>query len=376
VASYWLAPDSSRTEAGTNKIVGLDGFRLDAVKHVYTAKECQTNQSNDLYSGDGVYEANVTKNINFFNEFSARLKAVNPDIFIVGENFDGNNDNIAPYVNSIDSQFSFPAFFSLSSELDQEKPNASFYVDGYYQFAYNRAGIERNKIVNKVESEFDKVFIDSPFTSNHDVKRAINRVNGDMNIKGAARDYLEKRGKLWASTILTLPGMPWIFYGDELGMSSNLYPNEYGNPNSFMDRYYRQPFKWEHQMNEQTTAFYVEAWMVEWEEYNLTLDGVKEQRLNPGSVLNTYQRLLTLKNTNLALQRGHIILWNTSTPGLMVYERVYKNQRVVIYHNYSNKVISGFRLDAMPNSKILYETNQNLNATSLSEYSSMIVSLN
>jgi glycosidase len=360
VGEYWLE-------------LGLDGFRLDAVKHVYTSLEVQSPQNGDSFAGESGnrYEANVTKNNNFFNEFSARLKAIKPDCFIVGENFDGNNDNIAPYVKSIDSQFSFPALYSLSSQFDSNNPSGSYYQQGYYQFSENR-------LRNLPEGS---VFIDSPFTSNHDVIRAINFVSGEpsgfygsKNIKASNREYFEARAKLWASIILTLPGLPWIFYGDELGMTSNLYPNEYGNIDSFMDRYYRQPFKWEYSKNYQTTSFYVEAWLVDWDPYNETLLGVKEQLLVENSMLNHYKQIINLKNTLVALNKGTIYMYSGAKPGLLVYEREYYGSRVLVYHNMNNYYINDYQFPS-PNyrSSAIYLQNGSTISTLAPYQSAMFV---
>jgi len=361
VALYWLN-------------FGLDGFRLDAVKHIYTSLEVQSPQYGDSFAGESGnrYEANVTKNNNFFNEFASRLKAVKPDCFIVGENFDGNNDNVAPYVKSIDSQFSFTALYSISNQIDNATyPSIYYYQQGYYKFKENRT------------SGVGGVFIDSPFTSNHDVIRAINFVSGaaegfygSKNIKATLRDYYESRAKLWASIVLTLPGLPWIFYGDELGMSSNLYPNEYGNESSYMDRYYRQPFKWEYSANYQTTSFYVEAWLVDWDPYNKSLYGVKEQLLDSNSMLNFYTDMIELKNTNEALLKGDIYMWdNPPKVGVLVYERVYNGQRVLVYHNMLNTTFTDYQFTGTNyRSTPLYAQNGS-SATTIGPYQTVMFQL-
>ena len=362
VAVYWLD-------------FGFDGFRLDAVKHIYTSLEVQSPQTGDVFAGTqgNRYEANVTKNNNFFNEFCARVKQVKPHCFIVGENFDGNNDNIAPYVKSIDSQFSFPALYSISSAISSASsfnanPNGGFqyYQNGYYQFKNNRT------------SGVGGVFIDSPFTSNHDVIRAINFVSGapighagGRNIKAVLRDYYQARAKVWASIVLTLPGLPWIFYGDELGMSSNLVPNEYGNIYSYMDRFYRQPFKWEYLANSQTTHFYVEAWEVTWDEYNKTLFGVKEQLLDSGSMLNHYRALINLKMNNQALLKGDVYLWTSLNNGVLIYERVFGSNRVLIYHNVNDSVVSNYQYPGYVKSSPLW-VSLGSSSTTLTQYGSAI----
>jgi glycosidase len=100
VAKYWAA-------------FGVDGFRIDAVKHVYMADEV-TQASGDAIVADGVYSSNRTKNVNFFKELNFRIKSVYPNVFLVGENFDGWDQQIAPYYEGMDSNSIFKIFFISS----------------------------------------------------------------------------------------------------------------------------------------------------------------------------------------------------------------------------------------------------------------------
>ena len=93
VAMYWLG-------------FGIDGYRLDAIKHIYMVDESEKRltdkvitdiadvTSYDEQLGQMVtkhvdYSTNTTKNIAFWKEFAARIKAVYPDTYLVAENFDG-----------------------------------------------------------------------------------------------------------------------------------------------------------------------------------------------------------------------------------------------------------------------------------------------
>ena len=119
VAKYWLG-------------FGVDGFRIDAVKHVYMADEV-TPKSGDTITQDGEYSANLTKNLNFFKEFSSRLKSVYPDAYIVGENFDGWDQRIAPYLAGMDSLLDFPGYYH--------------FVNNNYHRYENNAYNEANSVV-------------------------------------------------------------------------------------------------------------------------------------------------------------------------------------------------------------------------------------
>ncbi|HAV20058.1 MAG TPA: hypothetical protein DCX17_03430, partial [Firmicutes bacterium] len=65
VAKYWAA-------------FGVDGFRIDAIKHVYMKDEVPIVSDDDIVDdigAEGDYSSNRTKNVNFFKEFNYRLKA-------------------------------------------------------------------------------------------------------------------------------------------------------------------------------------------------------------------------------------------------------------------------------------------------------------
>ena len=78
------------------------------------------------------------------------------------------------------------------------------------------------------------------FTSNHDVERMINHVN---SYTGSGSSVTETHApitlqnqlasinkvKAYASVVRLQPGLSFIYYGDELGMSGNITPNNENN---------------------------------------------------------------------------------------------------------------------------------------------------
>ena len=281
MARYWMS-------------FGLDGFRLDAVKHIYMKDEV-ADTGNDIILPDiGMkqaydeqneryidkpydYSQDLTKNIAFWKEFAIELKKVYPDCFLVGENFDGYGTRMAGYIQALDSQFDFASYYhgqdayhygaagSWTSKREQEvygparsNNNADITVkvedlnSNSYTYSYSVPGGKRAD------------FINGAYTSNHDVYRAINMINEKANglkdsgsfVTGTPEEI--GRAKIAGAMALLNPGVSWIYYGDELGMSSNTntHMTLYGNANC-EDTWFRQPFIWQGAKGEKVRPAYV-----------------------------------------------------------------------------------------------------------------------
>ena len=89
--------------------LGVDGFRLDAVKHIYMTDEVSSTEGDTLIfdiTADGEnYSSDLSKNLEFFDDLNEAIKSEYPSAFFVGENFDGHAYHVAPYYRSFDSMF-------------------------------------------------------------------------------------------------------------------------------------------------------------------------------------------------------------------------------------------------------------------------------
>jgi alpha-amylase len=126
-------------------------------------------------------------------------------------------------------------------------------------------------------------FIDSMFLSNHDQDRIMGRLS-----------YNEERMKLASRMMMTLPGIIWIYYGEELGMSG---PKP--DPNI------RQPFKWGNERQSYHTQSRPNG-IASWDTFNQALPGMTEQLLDPNSILNAYITAIRLRKEHPILHRGDI----------------------------------------------------------------------
>ena len=270
-AKFWLAK-------------GVDGYRLDAVKHIYMNDESDqgendaviydvgTKRSYDDEKGKYVtkpydYSSNITKNVNWWKEFADKLKQEYPNCFLVGENFDGWGTRTANYYQALDSQFDFSNYYHVpawiyntdagASSFDTTEDNGGQAWETYIPFSndltYDVKAYKLDGSSIAVQGGKRTDFINGAFTSNHDVMRLINQANGVGNKDNTVANdnveynnpWINGRAKFQAAVTLLNPGLSWIYYGDELGMSSNTYQHieKYGSENN-MDIWYRQPFLW------------------------------------------------------------------------------------------------------------------------------------
>ncbi len=376
---------------------GVSGFRIDAVKHIYMADETINNSGDTILSDydsatETDYSSNLTKNLHFFREFNARLKEYYPNAFIVGENFDGHAYRVAPYYEGLDSMLNFYMYYNLSQVAVSAKQNwwkaktiSGSNTAGAGTFTPGSEGINvqyggtwdyPSTLETYKKYRGDDKAIDSVFTSNHDVARMMNNMVGEMTASDVVPGVVSKTNaseglklaKVYASTVMTLPGISWIYYGDELGMSGN----NQDNSSAHSDRWYRQPFKWAKSKTDETVEFSFSgdrSYKIEWDDYNITLDGVSEQKNDTNSLLKVYSDLTKIKSSNKALINGTYTPVNINNAGeVFAFKRVGTDGTYYCFQNYGATTISisGY------GSNVIYSLN-NATATSLPPYSAIII---
>ena len=361
-------PEINYLNASTRKLVidmakywmsfGLDGFRLDAVKHIFMRDECYqdgdiivqdvgSKESFDDEKGDYVtrgydYSSNLTKNIMWWKEFAHGVKADYPNCFLVGENFDGWGTRTAPYYQALDSQFNFSNYYHIPAFLYTDNGTASHFdnkqaAETFVPFAsQSDVLLDDGKNPYNIPGGQRSDFIDGAFTSNHDVMRAINQVNGTGNLNSTTAlakvtgegDQVNK-AKIHAAITLLNPGLSWIYYGDELGMSSNTdqHITLYKNPNC-EDIWYRQPFLWGDASI--TPDYQSGQYKFELDSYNKTLKNVNEQKGIEDSMLNWYKGLINIKKM---YPKGAKLTFSGSSANVLVMHVYGGNTNLVIYIN-------------------------------------------
>lgn len=333
VALYWMS-------------FGLDGFRLDAVKHIYMANE--SRDKSDWVVNDGAYSFDMNKDAHFFMEFNAKLKASYPNALLVGENFNGDPAYLAGLYGGMDSQFNFNWYYDTTHNLNQ---------------IANGSDDCAAKILNQYDSaqfsfsQYRKDYIDGVFTSNHDVQRARDKLySTDVGVPltsvsgDAAWNLSENLAKLWGGMSLTVPGITWIYNGDELGMFGTKKYNPDGDGTGHEDRWYRQPMKWSKERGgSENNCYYpmgFNNYMMTWDALNAQLDGVAEQQADANSIYNLYKDIIKIRKENPVLARGKVVSHTASGP-VICYSVKDEEHEILVYVNASvTAAAAGYELPA------------------------------
>lgn len=266
---------------------GLDGFRLDAAKHIYekfksTASKPEIKKKNQIW----------------WQEFCQGLNEVKQDAYLVGEVWD-STATIGPYLDhALDSCFNFDlAKTLLSSARSEKSTDIAFSLSRVYDY-YNKSS--------------QGAFVDAPFLSNHDQTRVMSELEGNVN-----------HAKMAASLLLTLPGNPFIYYGEEIGMLG-MKPDER----------LREPMVWS-----DVSSGGAQKGQTRWEKpfYNAEskVVPVAAQLKDENSLLNLYKKLISWRNEDQVLGDGGIASYDLKNDSIVSFIRATAKEQRLVVHNLS-----------------------------------------
>ncbi|MBU1141233.1 MAG: alpha-amylase [Firmicutes bacterium] len=274
--------------------MGIHGFRIDAAKHLIESNNATLDNALLIF------------------DLNEHIKQTDPNSFLVSEVFDLNYLLYTDYYIGSDSVFDFSAAANIWDKI------------GY--------GNNRYLLVSSLKKAYDAYrdirpdFVDSPFIANHDLDRIASM--GGFN----TYDTFEKIA-LAARISLTLPGSPFIYYGDELGMKGTRYEG-YNMPGYGVvyDEYRRQPFLW----GEET---YQTSWLPS-DGSNDLIDAISVQKLDQNSLFNQYKQIIEIRKNNPALMYGNYFEpYVNNTSNIQGYVRYFMyediEQAVLVLNNLS-----------------------------------------
>ena len=268
--------------------MGVDGLRLDAVKHICGGINSYNNT------------ANQTLLKKWYDHCNATYKAAghSDDIFMVAEAWDGHNYE-KYYYKGINSCFEFDYFGTLTTAVNG---NASNYVSTVNGFLADHKAIRSDAIT-------------SLFMTNHDQNRAAESLG-----KNLAKE------KQAAAMLLTTPGKPFIYQGEELGY--------YGKKDNG-DEYVRTPMLWDKAGKDcakKGVNNKVDTGML------TSSISVEAQSADASSLLNVYKTWSRVRNTYPALADG--TMTEASLGGgnsIGAWYMTSGSEKMLVIHNTSSK---------------------------------------
>ena len=269
IAGFWLEK-------------GVDGFRIDAAMHLYDKSEYP--------EGFDIMDANV----GFFIELSEYIKSIDENAFIISEVWTDFR-SASPYYEGMDALFNF--------DIGEAVLNAAYV--GSKDIA------DTIEYYNEQMAEYDNRVMGT-FLSNHDQNRSI---------EALARS--STRAKVAANLLFTLPGIPFVYYGEEIGMAGK-------KP----DENIREPFLWSEDSEYNT------AWNPFGNNVNEKTVPLDAQMVDADSLYNVYKNMIRVRKENPVLKNGGIMEVDTGVKAVIAYTRFDENANVLIIHNTLDREIA------------------------------------
>jgi alpha-amylase len=276
VARFWL------------REMGVDGFRVDAIPYL-------VEQDGKLIHSPGTHAV--------LREFATYVRTVAPGSFTIGEVWDSTSAMLPYYPDQLDAHFAFDVSNAIIEAV--RTGSGKKLLEPAMQ-------LQRALPANRW----------APFLRNHDQTRTMTELSGNI-----------PRAKIAATILLTLPGVPFVYYGEEIGMSGN-------KP----DERLRTPMQW----NPDRSAGFTRGSAWQPLQPDSATANVKTQEGDSGSLLNLYRRLIHLRAENSALARGTLVPLTASNDAVAAYLRRDGNRAVLIVNNLGASALSGVTISSAP----------------------------
>lgn len=273
VARYWLQE------------IGVDGFRLDAARYLIE---------------DGKDQQDTPETLAWWSDFRTFYKGINPQAMTVGEVYT-TNYVVESYLkeNDFDQAFNFDLAAQILNNINA------------------RNAVNLNATIKASFQLFPKGEY-ATFLSNHDQERVMSVFKED-----------QAKAKMAASVLLTIPGTPFVYYGEEIGMTGN-------KP----DERIRTPMLWS---ADRYAGF---STVLPWESTNSNYKqyNVATETSDANSLLSLYRSLIQLRNQHAALRVGDFYSVRSDDLSILAYLRASKEETLLIIPNMSEQPANGFTL--------------------------------
>lgn len=272
ITSFWLD-------------LGVDGFRLDAVKEYYS---------------------DVTdKNVEVLKWFTDMVKAKKQDAYIVGEAWTDMDTYAKYYASGMDSLFDFGF-----ANTDGIIANSIKKTSGCTASTYGK------KLASLADEfgQYNANYIDAPFYTNHDLGRSAGYYSGDNS---------ESQTKIAGAMNLLMSGSAFLYYGEELGMKG-----------SGKDENKRAPMQW----TDDSDAAGMCDGPEDMDTIKMKYGSLEDQQEDPLSIYNFYKQVIKLRNIYPAIARGTVTFEkDLSNEDICAITKTYNDEKIMILFNISDK---------------------------------------
>jgi len=326
---------------------GVDGFRMDVISMISKDQSFQDGiVSGGLYGDSSPYVVNGPRVHEFLQEMNRRVLS-KYDIMTVGETAGVTIEEAGKYAGNDSHELNMVFQFEHTGIGDGKLGK---WTTERFDF------MELKEILSKWQTKLQGKAWNSVYWGNHDQPRSVSRFGND------SPKYREISAKMLATCLLSLQGTPYIYQGEELGMT-NIY---FDSLSSYRDiesiQCYREltdagliseeemleclklrsrdnartPMQWDGSANAGFTSG------TPWIEVNRNYPEINaaSQADDSRSVLSYYKKMIQIRKSELGLVYGDFILLEPEHAQIFAYKRVCGADRYLIACNFTDQEAS------------------------------------
>lgn len=336
---------------------GIDGFRMDVISLISKPEGYPDAKVVGLYGDMGIC-ANGPKVHDYLKEMNEKVLS-KFDIMTVGETAGVTLEEAKKYANTDGSELNMVFQFEHTD------------LDGGEKFKWSTKPmplVPLKENLSKWQKGLDGVAWNSLYFCNHDQPRIVSRLGDESDV------YRELSAKCIATCLHMMQGTPYIYQGEELGMTntvfnsvddfrdlesinayrelveSGLYTDEDMFPkiaHKSRDNA-RTPMQWDASENAGFTVG--TPWIAVNPNYKKI--NVSDQLKREDSVFNYYKKLIRLRKENEIIVYGNYELLLPEDENIFAYVRTLDNQKLLVVCNFS-KTEQKFDFSGYENAKVL-----------------------
>lgn len=337
---------------------GIDGFRMDVISMISKTKEMPDGEVHDLYGDFAPYCIHGPNVHKYLQEMNEQVLS-KYDIMSVGETAGVTTDQAKKYAgedtNELNMVFQFEHVESdgkYGKWTDEKFPLTTL-----------------KEIMSRWQTELYGKAWNSLFWDNHDQPRAVSRFGND------SPQYRETSAKMLATCLHMMQGTPYIYQGEELGMTNYPFQNmeEFRDIESFNaynewcksghlshETFWpcltfksrdnaRTPMQWDTSKHAGFTA--ATPWIAV--NPNYTQINAKAQTDDQNSVFHYYKKLITLRKQHPIIVYGSYELLLKESEQIFAYTRTLEQEKLLVVCNFTDTAVSFQIPEEFKNAKCL-----------------------
>ena len=309
---------------------GVDGYRIDAISYLDKGLDGRADMNETIGT---VACVNLEGTHRYIREMTAKTMA--PDhLMSVGEVNINNEQDAINYSSAASEEFNMAiAFVPPIVEIQTWSPEKM------------KKDLEENYEILKKDGWWAR------FLSNHDKPRQVSLYGNDQK-------YWKESAKMLASYLHTLPGTPFIYQGEEFGMTNVAYPSIEDYDDIDTRNYYktmlengaspkealaesqsisrdnaRTPMQWDDSIYAGFST--QEPWLKVNPNYKQI--NAASQMQDETSIFAFYQKLIALRKEHPIMAHGDLHLCCPKEGPLIAYTRTLSKETWLVVHNFSDQ---------------------------------------